>query len=135
MQSISGRFEVRMQALPDIGAETGAQHHRLDKRYHGTLDATGIGEMLSHRTGNAASAGYVAIERVVGMLEGRKGSFMLQHAGLMARGAQQLDLQVIPDSADGELTGLIGRMRIRIEGGQHYYDFDYELQAPEAAAP
>jgi hypothetical protein len=129
MPVISGRFDVRMLPLPEGAAGSGAARHHLDKRYHGALDATGNGEMLSHRTATAGSAGYVAIERVSGTLDGRHGSFVLQHAGLMDRGAQQLDLQVIADSADGELTGLRGRMQIRIEASQHEYVFDYTLDA------
>ncbi len=125
MPTITGHFEVRMLPLPDGIEGSGVARHQLDKRYHGMLDATGSGEMLSHRTATQGSAGYVAIERVSGSLEDRRGSFMLQHAGLMDRGAQQLDLQVIPDSADGALAGLRGRMQIRIEAGQHEYIFDY----------
>ncbi len=129
MPTITGHFDVRMLPLPESIEGIGLARHQLDKHYHGTLDATGSGEMLSHRTATEGSAGYVAIERVTGSLEDRRGSFVLQHAGLMAGGAQQLDLQVIPDSADGELTGLRGRMQIRIEAGQHEYTFDYQLDA------
>jgi hypothetical protein len=132
MPIVTDRFDVHMQPLPDGPAGAAIARHHLDKRYHGALDATGNGEMLSHRTATAGSAGYVAIERVSGTLDGRRGSFVLQHAGLMDRGAPQLDLQVIPDSADGELVGLRGRMQIRIEAGRHAYVFDYTLDAGEA---
>jgi len=81
------------------------------------------------RTAVQGSAGYVAMERVDGTLGGRAGSFVLQHSGTMNRGAQQLALTVVPDSATGELEGLSGSMKIIIEGGQHSYEFDYELRA------
>lgn len=129
MQHISGAFDVKM--TPNSAADTadsGATHYRLDKRYHGDLDATAVGVMSAHVTRVEGSAGYVAIERVTGTLAGRSGSFVLQHSGLMDRGARDLDIRVIPDSADGELGGLLGRMRIRIEaGGAHFYDFEYLL--------
>ncbi|MEO5694812.1 MAG: DUF3224 domain-containing protein [Usitatibacter sp.] len=76
----------------------------------------------------ATSAGYVAVERFIGSLAGRNGSFMLQHSGTMNRGEPQLAVGVVPDSGTGELSGITGRMGIRIEQGKHFYDFDYELK-------
>ncbi|WP_205881888.1 DUF3224 domain-containing protein [Leeia aquatica] len=52
-----------------------------------------------------------------------EGSFLLQHVGSHSH----LALKVVPHSGSGELSGLAGQMVIRIEGGQHYYDFDYTL--------
>jgi len=40
---------------------------------------------------------------------------------------QQLTLEVLANSGTGELSSLSGKMNIRIENGQHYYDFDYSL--------
>jgi len=99
----------------------------LDKRYHGELEATSRGEMLSALTGTKGSAGYVAIERAVGTLAGRRGSFALQHFGVMARGAQRLTIEVVPDSGTDELSGLGGTMTIEITDGKHFYHFDYTL--------
>jgi hypothetical protein len=127
MHTISGRFEVKMTPEPgELDAE-GIARFRLDKRYEGPLTAEAKGLMTAHRTTVAGSAGYVAIERVRGTLAGRSGSFVLQHNGLMWGEARQLSIEVIPDSADGELSGLRGRMGIRIEDGVHYYDFEYSL--------
>jgi hypothetical protein len=128
MHRITGRFDVKMTPQGEASPDTGATTYRLDKRYHGPLDANAAGTMLGHVTATQGSAGYVAIERVTGTLDGRKGSFVLQHSGLMDRGAKHLEIRVVPDSADGELVGLRGRMEIRIEaGGAHYYDFEYTL--------
>jgi hypothetical protein len=129
MHTISGRFEVKMTPEPgELDAE-GIARFRLDKRYEGALTAEAKGLMTAHRTTVAGSAGYVAIERVRGTLGGRSGSFVLQHNGLMWGETRQLSIEVIPDSADGELAGLRGRMGIRIEDGVHYYDFEYSLPA------
>lgn len=49
---------------------------------------------------------------------------MLQHSGLMNRGAPTL---VVPDSGTGELEGLSGSMQILVEGGKHAYVFDDQL--------
>jgi hypothetical protein len=83
--------------------------------------------MLATRTDAPGSAGYVAMERVVGTLGGKRGTFALQHSGTMNRGVSTLVVTVVPDSGTDELVGLSGKLMIRIEGGQHFYDFDYAL--------
>jgi hypothetical protein len=99
----------------------------IDKKFTGSLTATSQGEMLSAMTPTQGSAGYVAIEQVIGELEGKKGSFVLQHFGLMDKGQDSLILKVVPDSGTDELAGLTGSMKIRIEQGIHHYDFEYSL--------
>jgi len=99
----------------------------IDKQFHGDLSAESKGEMLSVLTQVQGSAGYVAIEQVVGTLVGKQGSFVLQHYGVMADGTDRLILEVVPNSATNELIGLSGTMAIRIENGQHFYDFDFTL--------
>lgn len=69
------------------------------------------------------SAGYVAMERVTGALEGRAGSFALQHRGTMDRGAPTLSVTVVPDSGTEALTGLTGTMTIDLKSGEHRYGF------------
>lgn len=127
----SGRFDVTLipQSPPDEGEGATLGRLAIDKRFHGELDATSRGEMLSAMTAVKGSAGYVAIERVTGRLHGRSGSFVLQHSGTMTRGEKSLTLTVVPDSATGELAGLSGRMGIDIVDGEHFYTFDYELPA------
>ncbi len=125
-QHVRGAFEVKMSPQPDVpvGRMT------LDKQYHGALEASAVGQMLAFRTDTEGSAGYVAMEQVTGTLAGRKGSFVLQHSGVMNRGAPNLTITVVPDSGTGELAGLSGTMNIVIEaGGKHFYEFDYSLPA------
>jgi hypothetical protein len=73
------------------------------------------------------SAGYVAIERVTGTLDGRNGSFVLQHNGILDRGTPSLTVTVVPDTGTGELTGLSGTMEIEAEQDTHIYRFTYTL--------
>ncbi|HEX6927903.1 MAG TPA: DUF3224 domain-containing protein [Gammaproteobacteria bacterium] len=124
----TGTFDVRIAPL-DLHFDGGDKLGRLgiDKTFHGDLEATSLGEMLSAMTSTEGSAVYVAIERVTGTLNGKKGSFILHHRGIMNRGAQELVVAVVPDSGTGELEGISGEMRIRIEDGKHFYDFDYDL--------
>jgi Protein of unknown function (DUF3224) len=131
MPKVDGLFEVKvLPQKPDNPCAEAAQLGRmsLDKQFHGALEASSNGEMLSVMTETKGSAGYVAIERVTGTLEGRTGSFVLQHNATMNRGVPNLKIIVVPDSGTGDLTGIRGTMDIRIEaGGKHFYDFDYEL--------
>ena len=127
---ISGTFDVTLNPLDFYAkGEDGVNFGRMsiDKTFHGALEATSKGEMLSAMTATQGSAGYVAIEQVMGSLSGKKGSFVLQHFGTMDKGESRLILEVVPDSASGELSGLVGKMAINIEDGQHFYEFDYEL--------
>ena len=126
----SGQFEDNLQPLE--GYAQGAEGNILgrmsiDKVFRGDLDATSRGEMLMARTGTEGSAGYVAIEQVSGTLHGKRGTFILQHYGMMAHGENRLILEVVPDSGTGELAGLSGSMTIDIRDGKHFYGLDYSL--------
>jgi hypothetical protein len=123
-----GTFEVKVAPLAeDKGEGSTLGRMSIDKRFHGDLEATSKGEMLTAMTEVKGSAGYVAIERVSGTLQGRKGSFVLLHRGIMTGGAQELSLTVVPDSGSGQLVGLTGKMEIKIVEGKHFYEFEYAL--------
>jgi Protein of unknown function (DUF3224) len=125
----SGAFEVKLspRAMDDQAEGGLLGRMSIDKQFHGDLQATSKGEMLTAGTGVKGSAGYVAIEQVTGTLHGRKGTFILQHSGTMTRGVPQLTITVVPDSGTGELAGLAGKMAINIADGKHSYDFEYTL--------
>ncbi len=125
----SGTFDVTVtpEGTPDKAEGAALGRMSLDKQFQGDLAGTGKGEMLTAMTDTKGSAGYVAIERVTGTLQGRSGSFVLQHNGTMARGAQQLTITVVPDSGTGQLRGISGTMTISIVDGKHLYEFDYVL--------
>ena len=124
----AGTFEVKLTPQPPEDAgDLALARMVLDKTFHGDLEGTSKGQMLSAGTGVKGSAGYVAIERVTGTLHGRKGSFVLQHNGLMDRGAPSLSIVVVPDSGAGDLARLSGRMSINIADGKHSYVFEYSL--------
>lgn len=125
----SGTFEVKMvaQAAEENIGDASVGRMALDKIFSGDLDATSKGQMLAMRTAVDGSAGYVAMERVVGTLHGLSGSFALQHSGLMTRGAPELSIIVVPDSGTGQLTDIAGTLAIKIIEGQHHYAFDYTL--------
>ena len=125
----AGPFDVKVSplALEDTTEGTMLARMSLDKQFHGDLEAASKGEMLSAGTAVKGSAGYVAIERVSGTLNGRRGTFVLQHSGTMTRGEPQLTISVVPDSGTGELEGLAGTMTITIADGKHSYEMHYTL--------
>jgi len=124
----SGPFDVKLNLLETYNKDDATMGRRsIDKQFHGDMEATSQGEMLS--VGSAKdSGGYVAIERVTGTLQGRRGTFALQHNATMSSGVPSLNIIVVPGSGTGELAGLSGQMMINIApGGAHSYAFDYTL--------
>mgnify|MGYP002624624235 CR=1 FL=1 len=128
-QVAKGSFDVEMKPQAEPAAADGVSLGRMSlaKTFHGDMQATGQGEMLTALTPTKCSAGYVAIERVTGTLHGRRGSFVFQHSGLMDQGAQSLSIRVVPGSGTGDLAGLAGDFRLRIVDGKHLYEFEYTL--------
>ena len=126
----TGPFDVKVTPQPADEYADGATLGRLtlDKSFHGDLEATSRGQMLTGMSSVKGSAGYVAIERVTGTLGGKRGSFILQHTGTMDRGMPQLVITVVPDSGTDDLVGLRGTMTIDVAaGGAHSYVLDYTL--------
>lgn len=127
-----GTFEVK---LSPTGTDEGPGSHlgtlTLHKHYHGDLEAPSKGHMLTAVSSAVkGSAAYVAVERVEGALNGRKGAFALVHRGIMSAGGRELRVDIVPDSGEGELQGIAGELRIIIEAdGTHRYELDYSLAA------
>ncbi len=130
MMVAKGPFEVKMAPVDTAHKDEKAiARYSLDKVYHGDLEATGTGEMLASMGEGKNSGVYVAMEIVNGTLTGKKGSFALGHMGTMTRGAQNLSINVVPDSGTGELAGLTGQMKIIIAAdGKHSYEFEYKIE-------
>jgi len=102
------------------------------KSYSGELEGVGRARLLMCRANpasNSENAGYVASERVEGRLAGKRGTFVLQHWGVVAAGTPPRTAgNVVPGSGTGELAGLTGTMEIAVsEDGTHTLALDYEL--------
>ncbi len=122
----TGPFDVEVKPDTSVAASYGRM--TLSKHYHGALEATADGEMLTGGDPKAGTAGYVAIERVEGTLDGRAGAFQLMHWGTMDGGKFELKVGVVPGSGTGALAGITGTMTIEIAaGGKHSYALVYEL--------
>jgi hypothetical protein len=129
---VEGTFDAKTTPLPadDATAGTLIGRYSIVKQYHGDLDATAKGEMISAGDPSSGNAGYVAIEQVTGTLSGHTGSFALQHLGVMEGGSYKLTVSVVPGSGTGQLTGLAGTLTIIIAAGKHSYSFEYSLPVP-----
>jgi len=131
----TGPFEVKIGfQKPDSEVAETAHLSRMtiDKQFHGDLEGTGKGEMIASSDAKPdpkGSGAYVAMERVIGSLKGRKGSLVLHHLGIMRKGVPELTILVVPGSGTGELAGLSGKMNVIIgPGGEHSYEFDYTFE-------
>ena len=127
MHTASGTFDVKV--LPtDHAPDPSLQSHSVNKTFHGGLEATTVGEMFSAGDPSTGNAGYVAIERVTGTLDGRAGTFAIIHMGTMLAGSiPQWNVLIAPGSGTGALTGITGTFTITIAAGKHSYVLNYAL--------
>lgn len=123
-----GTFDVKVTPQPQDDSAGGPFSRLfLDKQFHGDLNAASKGQMLAAGTAIEGSGAYVAFELVTGTLNGKEGSFILQHKGTMRKGVYDLRVTVVPDSGTDELLGIGGQMKIIIEGKKHSYELEYTL--------
>ena len=123
-----GTFDVK--TTPQTQDENAGSFGRLllDKTFHGDLDGRSLGQMLGSQSPDG-SGGYVALEEFSGTLAGKKGSFVLMHNGTMRKGGDfQINVTVVPDSGTDELKGIAGTLKIIIDKGKHFYEFDYRFE-------
>jgi uncharacterized protein DUF3224 len=121
----TGTFDVKMTPQPDPGFDVGRM--TIEKEFLGAITGTSKGMMLSSANAAFTDAGYVALEKVTGTLDGKRGSFVLQHSSTMQKGVATQSITVVPESGSGELAGLSGSMVITIEGKKHSYEFNYMI--------
>lgn len=127
-----GTFEVKVMPAdaPALAKEAGLATYTLEKTFSGDFEGTSKGEMLSGSTESTGAMVYVAIDRVTGKLKGRSGTFLLMHRATMLKSdpnSGQMEVAIVPHSGTDGLTGISGRLIIKIEGKQHHYDLEYEL--------
>ena len=99
----------------------------FDKQWSGDITGASKGQMLTGGDVKTGSAGYVAIEKFTGAIKGHKGSLIFQHSATMTAGKGDLTITVVPNSGTEELKGITGKLTIKIEGGKHFYDFEYSV--------
>ena len=97
------------------------------KTFQGDLEGQSTAELLMAGA-PGGSAVYVGLERIVGQLGGRSGSFVFVHDASMSSDGQSLSLTIMRDSGTGELEGIGGQGNIIIDAdGGHTLTLDYDL--------
>ena len=128
-KSAKGTFEVKVMPVKDD--ETTAVECigrlSLNKTWAGDLVGTSKGQMLGSSDTSQTTGGYVAMEVFTGTLNGKKGTFGLQHIGTMGGGKFDINVKVVPGSGTEELKGLAGKLKIIIADGKHSYELAYSL--------
>src|ERR1700761_3540523 len=131
MKQAKGTFEVKIAPaeVSAIGKEAGVGRMTINKVFSGDLEGTSKGEMLTGITEITAAMAYGAIERGTGTLDGRAGSLVLMHHATMNKNdprSSELQVVVVPGSGTEGFIGLSGALKITIDAGKHFYDFEYE---------
>ena len=121
-----GTFTVTTQPISPGPAE-GLSRFSMDKKFQGDLEGISKGEMLAAGDYQKGEAGYVAIELVTGVLQGKHGSFALQQSATMSAGRLDMSVVVVPGSGTSDLRGIAGTFTIAMAEGKHSYDFEYTL--------
>ena len=129
MPTARGPMDVTMDAEPPFLEHEGLKLNRniVRKEFSGDVVGTSEAQMLAAFTSTPGSAGYVAIEHFTGSVDGKSGSFVLQHSGVMNKGDALLSVMIVPDSGTGGLSGISGTLEIDNDGGQHSYVLNYEI--------
>lgn len=124
-----GTFEVQVRADPPVfeDATIAIGRYTVTKQFAGDLAGESVVYMTSAGRPGSPSGAYVAVERVSGVLGGKRGTFALHHVGVRGPKGPRLTIEVVEDSGTGELAGLAGTLVIEIVDKQHHYTFDYEL--------
>lgn len=99
----------------------------VKKTFTGDIEGDGHVEytMMYRSDGSAA---FVGLERIVGRIGDRNGSFVLERVGVFEGGQAKESYTVVADSATGDLTGLQGNGHSSVgHGMEHPFVLNYEL--------
>jgi hypothetical protein len=89
----------------------------VSETFSGDIEGEGTAEFLQLLRSDG-SASFVGLERVVGKVGGRPGSFVLQDAGTLEGGTVSGTWFVVPGSGSGQLKGLRGEGGFTADVGQ-----------------
>ena len=100
----------------------------VSKTFTGELEGEGQVEYLMMYRGDG-SASFVGLERIVGRIAGKPGTFVLQRIGTFEGGLAKESYSVVPGSGTGELQTLRGDGTSSVgHGMEHPFALDYELE-------
>jgi len=73
------------------------------------------------------SGSFVGLERIIGRVAGRAGSFVIQHTGTFNKTEVDGTFFVVPDSGTGELAHLRGEGAIKLAGHAERYPMTFDF--------
>jgi Protein of unknown function (DUF3224) len=103
---------------------------KVSMSFEGDVEGEGTVEWLMGYDGDEKTAAFVGLERVVGKIGARSGSFVLQHVGSFDGTLATSKLSVVPGSGTGELDGLRGTGSFEAgmgADGVRTFSLDYDL--------
>ncbi len=98
----------------------------VTKRFTGSLEGTSTAQLLTCVAGDE-NAGYIGSERVTGTLDGKSGSFVVQHGGAVGGPEPKHFGWVVPGSGVGELRGLLGTVHFQHDEHGAVFTLEYEF--------
>jgi uncharacterized protein DUF3224 len=129
-QSANARFAIKSwdekpysdgQGLPKLTRAS------VTKTFTGDIEGESQVEYLMMYRGDG-SASFVGLERVVGRIGGKSGTFVLQRSGVFENGQAKESYSVVSGSATGELVGLSGEGSSDVgHGMEHPFVLNYEM--------
>ncbi len=128
--SVTGMFEIKKweeQAYHESGDGAKMTAAHVSFLYHGAIEGESIMEYLMTYRPDGTGV-YIGLERIAGSIDGRAGSFVLQHAGTFAADGVTGTYLVVPDSGTDDLRGLRGGGNLSISGAGPYplaLDYDF----------
>jgi len=133
MAQANGNFVLQWDEDPPYDDGEGAKlaNVTVTKKFHGDLDADSVARLITTTSEVEGSMGYIGVERVIGTLHGKKGTFVMQHSATMNRGVGAISVVILPDTGTGELKGISGSLSVEITPEAHKYTIDYELEGSE----
>ena len=99
----------------------------VTKTFTGDIEGEGHVEyLMMYRSDGSAT--FVGLERVIGRIGAKTGTFVLQRIGVFEGGLAKESYSVIPGSATGQLRGLRGEGSTAVgHGTEHPFTLNYEL--------
>jgi Protein of unknown function (DUF3224) len=138
-QTANARFAIKSwdeKAYSESQGSSKLTRASVLKTYRGDIAGEGQVEyLMMYRSDGSAT--FVGLERIVGRMAGKAGSFVLQRSGVFEDGQAKESYFVISGSATGDLHGLVGEGRSTVgHGMEHPFTLHYELgeHAPRGAA-
>lgn len=131
MQRVNATFRITGwddQPYDEIEDGPKLTRTKVTKVFEGDVEgASSLEYLMVQRP--AGSAAFVGVERVVGRLGGRSGSFVLQHTGTFADGVARDSYEVVSGSGTGDLRGLRGGGSYDLaHADRHPFVLDYDFE-------